>query len=79
MNDIDIIRKSAEQHQQRYRSFDVAAFMGWAERQPPAWLRWSSGQTIPTLNRQKRFNIWDNITNARRLRYTSEPPEDGPT
>jgi hypothetical protein len=75
-NHIDIIRHKAEQHHKRYRSFDVAAFMRWIERQPSAWLRWAVVQSISALNRQRRYDTWNTIKNAGREQYTMEPPED---
>lgn len=75
---IDVIRDRAERHHQRYRTFDLAAFMRWAGHQSTDWLQWATGQSISTLNRQRRWETWATIQNAGRVQYTQEPVEDGP-
>lgn len=75
-NFIDIIRTKAERHKERYRSFDVGVFMRWIGRQNTDWHRWASDQAISALNRHRRCEAWASIQNARRVRYTPEPPDD---
>lgn len=79
MDDFDIIRNKADQHHGRYRSFDVAAFLRWIKRQTPAWRRWAAGQSISSLNRQRRCETWATIKYASRNQYTPVPPDDGPS
>ena len=77
-NFIDIIREKAERHRERYRSFDVAGFIGWVRRQALEWQQWAASQSISALNRKRRYESWETIKNAGRVRYTMMPPEDGP-
>jgi len=77
-NLIEIIRTKAEQHHQRYPTFDLAVFLRWIGRQTRDWQEWAATQTIAALSRQRRCEAWANIQNAKRVRYTPEPVEDGP-
>ena len=76
MDPITIIRQKAQQHQERYKSFDLGRFMRWVERQIFSWQLAATSQSISTLNRQKRYESCAAIQEADKKQYTPEPVED---